>query len=513
MANFTPLARLWFRRAARLTDYAPGSLQAMQEAELRRLLLTASSTEQGRRYSYKSLMNASDIARQYTLEVPLIEYEDIRQEVMRMVHGSRDVLWPGICRSFAQSSGTSGGRSKYVPVTDESLRWNHYRGGSDVVANYLRLVPESRLFAGKAMILGGSFANTLEEKLPAGVRVGDVSASLISRMNPLAGAFRIPDIKTALMSDWTIKLPALVDAARCADVTNISGVPSWFLTVILKLLDEAGTDAIHDVWPNLEVFFHGGISFLPYRAQYEAICRKRPMRFQETYNASEGFFAVQNDFDDRSMLLLVNAGVFYEFIPFPGGGDPVPAWNVESGRTYEMVVSAANGLWRYRLGDTVRIAQADPLKITIAGRTKTFINAFGEELMEHNAENAMGEACCRHGAEVANYTAAPIYAESGRRGRHEWLIEWRKAPDDSTAFASDLDMLLRKENSDYDAKRTGNLFLDSLIVTDAPRGLFDRWLATTGARRLGGQRKVPRLSNDRRVIDALKELMEQVLAI
>lgn len=507
MIDFTPLARLWFRRAARLTEYAPGSLQAMQKAELRRLLRAAASTEQGSRYSYTDMLKAPDMVKIYASEVPLVEYEDIRREVMRMVHGERDVLWPGICRSYAQSSGTSGGRSKYVPVTDESLRWNHYRGGSDVVANYLRLVPESRLFAGKAMILGGSFANTLEEKLPSGVRVGDVSASLISNMNPLAGAFRIPEIKTALMSDWTLKLPALVKAARTADVTNISGVPSWFLTVIRKLLEEAGADAIHDVWPDLEVFFHGGISFAPYRAQYEAICRKKPMRFQETYNASEGFFAVQNDFDDRSMLLLVNAGVFYEFIPFPGGGEPVPSWEVKQGETYEMVVSGANGLWRYRLGDTVKIASVDPLKITIAGRTKTFINAFGEELMEHNAESAMGEVCRLHGAEVANYTAAPVYAESGRRGRHEWLIEWGKAPGNLTKFASDLDMQLRKENSDYDAKRTGNLFLDPLTVTEAPHGAFDRWLAATGARRLGGQRKVPRLSNDRRVIDSIEQMI------
>ncbi len=507
MVNFTPLARLWFRQAARLTEYAPGSLKALQEAELRRLLRAASHTEHGRRYSYEEIWNAADIVRDYVSGVPLVEYEDIRQDVMRMVHGERDVLWPGVCRSFAQSSGTSGGRSKYVPVTDASLKWNHYRGGRDVVANYLRLVPDSHLFAGKAMILGGSFANTLDEKLPADVRVGDVSASLISRMNPLAGAFRIPDLETALMADWTQKLPALVEAARKADVTNISGVPSWFLTVIRKLLEDAGTDAIHDVWPNLEVFFHGGISFAPYRAQYEAICRKKPMRFLETYNASEGFFGVQNDFDDRAMLLLVNAGVFYEFIPFPGGGDPLPAWEVESGKTYEMVVSSANGLWRYRLGDTVKIAGTDPLKITIAGRTKTFINAFGEELMEHNAESAMGEVCRRHGAEVANYTAAPVYAESGRRGRHEWLIEWRKAPADTEAFAADLDAQLRRENSDYDAKRTGNLFLDPLTVAEAPSGLFDLWLAQTGARRLGGQRKVPRLSNDRSVIDSLKKII------
>ncbi len=507
MMNFTPIARLWFRRAARLTEYAPGSLKAMQESELRRLLRTASRTLQGQRHFYDTMWQASDLAKEYAAEVPLVEYEDIRPEVMRMVHGESDVLWPGVCRSFAQSSGTSGGRSKYVPVTDSSLAWNHYRGGTDVVANYLRMVPESRLFAGKAMILGGSFANTLEETLPADVRVGDVSATLISRMNPLAGAFRIPDLDTALMADWTQKLPALVEAARGADVTNISGVPSWFLTVIRKLLEESGTEYIHDVWPHLEVFFHGGISFAPYRSQYEDICSKKPMRFQETYNASEGFFAVQNDFDDPAMLLLVNAGVFYEFIPFPGGGDPVPAWEVVPGKTYEMVISAANGLWRYRLGDTVRIESTDPLKIRIAGRTKTFINAFGEELMEHNAEAALGEACHLFDALIANYTVAPVYAESGKRGRHEWLIEWIKPPLYEEAFAAFLDYQLREENSDYDAKRTGDLFLDPLTVTVAPAGVFDRWLAETGARRLGGQRKVPRLSNDRRIMDSIKNLM------
>jgi hypothetical protein len=422
---------------------------------------------------------------------------------MEMVSGKRDVLWPGVTRRFAQSSGTSDGKSKYIPVTDDSLRLCHYCGGRDVVAHYLNLYPDSRIFNGRSFILGGSFANELT--LPQGVKVGDLSANLIDAINPLVNLVRIPSKRIALMQDWTAKLPALVEASIHADVTNISGVPSWFLTVLKEVLRRTGADSIHDVWPHLEVFFHGGISFDPYREQYRKITDPERMRYLETYNASEGFFAVQDMVDSRAMLLLQDVGVFYEFIPVveAESSEPtvLPSWAVEPGQVYAMVITACNGLWRYPLGDTVRIESIDPLRITIAGRTKHYINAFGEELMVHNAEAAMSRTCAELGCDVLNYTAAPVYADDHSRGRHEWLVEFAAEPPAIEMFANRLDANLQAENSDYQAKRAGGLFLDRLSVVVGRRGVFNDWLASTG--KLGGQRKVPRLCNDRRFIEPL----------
>ncbi|MDE6077542.1 MAG: GH3 auxin-responsive promoter family protein, partial [Muribaculaceae bacterium] len=340
-----------------------------------------------------------------------------------------------------------------------------------------------------------------------GVHIGDLSATLIRRINPLANYVRIPDKKTALLPDWETKLPALVAAAKDADVSNISGVPSWFLTVIRKIMEAKGAEKISDVWPNLEVFFHGGISFEPYRDEYKRITDPKKMHFLETYNASEGFFAVQNDFKDKSMLLIIDRDIFYEFIPVDGD-DPTPRtiWEVNTGDVYELVISSSNGLWRYHLGDTVRVTQTSPVKIRIAGRTKSFINAFGEELMEDNAERAIATACDRCGASILNYTAAPLFASRGRKGRHQWVIEWGTPPANVEEFAAVLDAELRRLNSDYDAKRSKSIFLDGPQIITARRGLFDDWLRSAGSHKLGGQRKVPRLSNDRALIERLLQL-------
>ena len=281
------------------------------------------------------------------------------------------------------------------------------------------------------------------------------------------------------------------------------------MTVIREVCAAAGARTIHDVWPNLEVFFHGGISFEPYRAQYARLTDPTKMHYLETYNASEGFFAVQSDYASPGMLLLLDVGVFYEFVPLGGLGDAsdvaVPAWEVRPGETYALVISSCNGLWRYMLGDTVKVESVDPLKITIAGRTKHFINAFGEEVMVHNSDAAIAEACRQTGASVLNYTAAPVYDDGGHRGHHQWLIEWESAPADKDDFAEKLDIALQAENSDYQAKRSGSIFLDRLTIDDAPEGLFDRWLESTG--KLGGQRKVPRLCNDRHIIEQLLKLI------
>lgn len=432
-------------------------------------------------------------------------YEKIRGRVMRMMSGEKDVLWPGRCRWFAQSSGTSDGRSKYIPVTDDSLRMNHYAGAGQAVAHYLLHHPESRVFDGKALILGGSFNTGAEPARGKGVRVGDLSATLISRITPLAELVRVPSRRVALMSDWREKLPALVEAASRARVSNLSGVPSWMLTVVRGVLEHTGARTLQEVWPDLEVFFHGGIGFEPYREQYESITDRAKMNFVNTYNASEGFFAVQNDPDDAGMLLLLDKGVFYEFEDHEG--NIAAAWEVKEGEIYSLVITAANGLWRYPVGDTVKIESTRPLKISIAGRTKSYINAFGEELMVHNADAAMARTCHELGCTVENYTAAPVYTTARSHGRHEWLVEFGKAPDSTERFAERLDYYLTQENSDYAAKRAHSIFLDRLTVVEAPSGLFDRWLGRNGGK-LGGQRKIPRLSNDRSVIDPMLEMID-----
>ena len=509
--NLTSLARPIFARqvraAGRWAD--PRGAEEAQRKVLAHLLHKAANTTVGQRYKFADISTYE----QFAATVPVAEYEDIRADVMRMVGGEPSVLWPGRCTRFAQSSGTSGGKSKYIPVTAEGLRTNHYGGSSYAVAFYLDLYRRSRLFDGKAFILGGSFANEIQGLAP-GVRVGDLSANLIADINPIVNCFRVPGKEIALLSDWHTKLPRLIEASVGRNITNISGVPSWFLTVLRGVIERAGASTIHDVWPNLEVFFHGGIAFGPYREQYRAITDPERMRYLETYNASEGFFAVQDRREPGAMRLLLDSGVFFEFSPLDHVGEPsprgiVPAWAVEPGHTYALVVTSCNGLWRYVIGDTVRIESVEPLRISIAGRTNSFINAFGEELMVWNADDAIAQACHRTGAEVANYTAAPVYTSDHSKGRHQWLIEWSTPPACGTEqFADILDAELQRVNSDYQAKRSGNIFLARLQITEARPGLFDHWLETTG--KLGGQRKIPRLSNDRRIIDRMLALNSEL---
>ena len=502
MLNFTPIARP--RLLSRLKDHARfiDHADSVQQEQLVRLIENAALTWFGRKYDFSTCRTYKEFA----TRVPLYRYEDLQPAIMRMVGGEKDVLWPGRCFNFAQSSGTSDGNHKYIPITPESLRWNHYKGASDVVSHYLNLNPASRLFSGKALILGGSFANELN--LKPGTRVGDLSATLINNINPIANLFRVPDKHTALLEDWAVKLPALVEKSKGENITNLSGVPSWFLTVIKEVLKATGKDCIHDVWPNLEVFFHGGIAFEPYREQYERLCDMSKMHFLNTYNASEGFFATQSDWSTTAMLLLLDVGVFYEFIPLSeidsDHPDVLPIWEIEAGKTYELIITACNGLWRYRIGDTVYIEQLNPLKINIAGRTKSFINAFGEELIVDNAERGLAYACEQTGAEVLEYTAAPVFMDAHAKCRHQWLIEFSKPPKDLQQFAQVLDRKLQEINSDYEAKRYKDITLQPLEIIAARQGLFNDWLKQRG--KLGGQNKVPRLCNSREHIDVLLSL-------
>jgi hypothetical protein len=499
--DFTPIAKPYFKHWLSSEERKEANIVETQSNILRYLLKSAQNTLFGQEHEFSDILNDSNLYESFISHVPPTDYENIRPYVMRMIHGESDILWRGVCRNFAQSSGTSGSKSKFIPITDDSLRLNHYAGGTRAVASYLKLTPESHIFAGKGLILGGSFANEVTDKAPK-TKIGDLSATLIDKINPLVNLFRVPDKKTALLPDWEEKLPLLAEKAANADVTNISGVPSWFLILLQRIMDTRQTDNISNVWQNLEVFFHGGISFAPYREEYKRIISSSKMHYLETYNASEGFFGVQTDYDDSAMQLLIADGIFYELRTLDGN-QIIPLQEATVGETYELMISAPNGLWRYSPGDTVKVHSTNPFKITVAGRTKSFINAFGEEVMECNTEAAIAEASKLTNASVANYTVAPVYASDGKRGYHQWLIEWHRQPSSIAEFASILDHELQKLNSDYQAKRSHDIFLAPLEIITSPKGLFDQWLASSGSGKLGGQRKIARLSNNRAIMDKL----------
>ena len=459
---------------------------------LRRLTSKAERTEWGREHGFASLRTYEDFA----ASSPVNTYEDLKLAIDRMRQGERDVLWPGQVRWYAKSSGTTNDKSKFIPVSQDGLRDTHYAGGRDAVAWYLGNNPHSRIFDGKALILGGSHASNYNLKNSL---VGDLSAILIENINPLVNLVRVPKKETALLSDFELKRDRIAHEAIRENVTNLSGVPSWMLSVMNRVLEITGKDNLSEVWPNLEMFFHGGVAFTPYREQYRKLIPSANMHYMETYNASEGFFGIQDDPSDLSMSLMLDYGVFYEFIPMDELESPnphvVPLWGVETGRNYAMLISTSSGLWRYMIGDTVRFTSANPYKFVITGRTKFFINAFGEELIVDNAEAGLAEACRQTGAQVLEYTAAPVFMDGEGKCRHQWLVEFAKEPADIALFARILDETLQHVNSDYEAKRYKDITLQPLELVAARKGLFHDWLASKG--KLGGQHKVPRLSNNR----------------
>lgn len=475
--------------------------EALQEAVLRHLLERGSNTEYGRNH----LLSPKNSYEEFSKNVPINTYEELKRDIDRMRHGEADVLWPGQVQLYAKSSGTTNDKSKFIPVSAEGLHDIHYQGGKDVVTFYLRNNPNSRLFDGKSLILGGSHSPNYNVD---GSLVGDLSAILIENINPLVNLMRVPRKRTALLSDFEVKRDRIAQECLHKNITNISGVPSWMLSVLVRVMELSGKKHLEEVWPNLEVFFHGGIAFTPYRSQYEQLITSSKMHYMETYNASEGFFGIQDDPTDRSMLLMLDYGVFYEFIPLEEVGRPdatvVPLEGVEIGRNYAMVITTSCGLWRYMIGDTVEFTSKRPYKFIITGRTKYFINAFGEELIMDNAEKGLAYACEKTGAQVLEYTAAPVYMDKNAKCRHQWLIEFSKDPDNLERFAQALDEKLQELNSDYEAKRSHNVTLQHLEVVKAKEGLFNDWLKQKG--RLGGQHKVPRLSNSRKNMDELLEM-------
>ena len=499
--NLTTIIRPIFSPRLRDLDRYSTQAQQLQLNVLRKLLSKASDTQWGHQHAYSNTLSYEQFAHQ----TPVNTYEDLKGYIDEMRQGKADLLWPGKVKWYAKSSGTTNDKSKFIPVSKDGLHDIHYAGGTDCVTWYLRNNPKSKLFDGKALILGGSHAPNYNQKNSL---VGDLSAILIENINPLVNLVRTPQKKTALLSDFEIKRTRIAQEAIKKNVTNLSGVPSWMMSVLNCVLEISGANNICEVWPNLEVFFHGGVAFSPYREQYQHLIPSEGMHYMETYNASEGFFGLQDDPTDPSMSLMVDYGIFYEFIPMDKIDNErptvLPLWDVEVGKNYAMVISTTCGLWRYLIGDTIRFTQKNPYKFIITGRTKFFINAFGEELIVDNAEKGLAEACKQTGAQVLEYTAAPVYMDEHGKCRHQWLIEFNKEPEDINAFARVLDQALQKINSDYEAKRYKDITLQPLEIIKARSGVFNDWLKLKG--KLGGQHKIPRLSNKR-------EYIEQILAL
>lgn len=481
-----------------LYDEHAGEIQARV---LKRLIADAAQTEWGRKYDYSTIKSYED----FKSRVPVQTYEDIKPYVERLRKGEKNLIWPSEIRWFAKSSGTTNDKSKFIPVSKEGLQDIHYQGGKDAVALYFRMNPDSRFFSGKGLILGGSHAPNLNSNHSL---VGDLSAILIQNIHPLFNYIRVPSKEIALMSEWESKIEKIAQSTVNVNVTNLSGVPSWFLVLIKRVLEITGKQTLEEVWPNLEVFFHGGVSFAPYREQYKQIIQSPKMHYVETYNASEGYFGTQNDLSDPSMLLMIDYGIFYEFIPMEELDNENPKTvclaDVELNKNYAVVISSSCGLWRYMIGDTVRFTSKHPHKFVITGRTKHFINAFGEELIIDNAEKGLAKACAATGAQVNEYSAAPVFMDERAKCRHQWLIEFAQMPDSVEKFATVLDESLKEINSDYEAKRYKDIALQPLEVIVARKNLFHDWLKEKG--KLGGQHKVPRLSNTRDYIEEMLRL-------
>lgn len=463
------------------------------------LLSDAKDTEYGKKYNFKTIKSYEDFCQ----KVPIVAYEDFEPYIEKARKGQENIIWKGKIKHFAKSSGTTNAKSKFIPISDESLQKCHYKAGKDLLAIYINNHRDSNLFKFKNLRLGGS-AELYES---FGTKFGDLSAILIENLPFWVERTTVPSKKTSLMSEWETKLKAIISEVKSENVGSITGVPSWMMVLLQRILDETGENNISEVYPNLEVFFHGGISFVPYREQYKKLMGK-DIRYYEIYNASEGFFGIQDRFGSDEMLLMLDYGIFYEFIPMEEFGSPnakaVSLENVELGKNYAVVITTNGGLWRYLIGDTIRFTNLSPFRFKISGRTKHYINAFGEELMIDNVETALAKACEKTDAKITDYTGAPIFMSQGKSGAHEWVIEFSTPPKNIQEFAQVFDETLQALNSDYEAKRYNNMTLNPPVIHQAKSNLFYDWMASRG--KLGGQNKVPRLSNSREYIEPLLEM-------
>jgi len=476
-----------------------------QREVLQDLVTHAQHTEIGRKYGFDQLFTI----RKFKQAVPIHEYEDLKPFIERLMLGEQYLLWNTPVYWFAKSSGTTSEKSKFIPITDESLRNCHYQGAKDVLTLYYNRYPDSDLLTGKGLVIGGSHQiNALNED----IFYGDLSAVLLQNTPFWSNWLRTPELSIALMDEWESKIEQLAQNTIHEDVTSLSGVPTWTLVLIKRILEITGKATLHDVWPRLEMYLHGGISFAPYKKQFEKLIG-REIHYLNMYNASEGFFAAQNGLSD-DMLLFLQHGIFYEFMPIEEYGKPnartIGLKEVEMGKNYALVISTNGGLWRYLVGDTIAFTSLSPFKIRVTGRVKHFINAFGEEVIVDNTDQAIAIAASKTGAAVKDYTAAPVYFTENTNGAHEWIIEFEKEPVDLKQFTTILDTTLKTLNSDYEAKRYKNIAMKMPLIHQAPKGLFNEWLHIKG--KMGGQHKVPRLSNDRKYIDELLLLWKEKFA-
>ncbi|MBN1769257.1 MAG: GH3 auxin-responsive promoter family protein [Prolixibacteraceae bacterium] len=469
-----------------------------QEKVLQELIRKAENTEWGINHGYPGIQGSSA----FKSNVPLGDYETLKPYIERMVEGEKNILWPGTVRWFAKSSGTTNDKSKFIPVSDDSLDNCHLKASVDVFAHYLKSNPDTQFLKGKNLTIGGSHKVS---NLNKSIRTGDLSAVMLHNLPFLSRFKNTPPSEIALIPDFEEKIEKIAHSTINENITSFAGVPSWFLVLIKRILEISGKDNLLEVWPNLEVFVHGGINFEPYHEQYKKLIPSATMRYMNTYNASEGFFALQNDLSTDDMLLMLDNGIYYEFIDMAHFFDNEPEAlgldQVETGRNYAMVISTNGGLWRYIIGDTVMFTQKYPFKIKITGRTRHFINAFGEELIINNAIKGLDAACEITGATICEFTAGPVFMDTEHKGCHQWIIEFENEPENIEQFAKILDQELQKVNSDYEAKRFKNLTLKQLEIINAPKGTFYNWMKTRG--KVGGQNKIPRLANDREYLDSL----------
>lgn len=470
---------------------------AAQREVLQHLVTSAQYTEFGRKYSFHKLFNIKD----FKASVPVHEYDQLKPYIERMMQGEENILWNEPVNWFAKSSGTSCDKSKFIPVSDESLQYNHFKANKDVLSNYYKFFPSSDLLTGKGLVVGGSHQIS---KVNDQVQYGDLSAVLIQN-SPFWGQWlRTPELSIALLDEWETKIEKLAHATADEVVTSIAGVPTWTIILLRRILEIKNKKTIKEVWPSLELYIHGGVSFVPYKEQFEQIIGA-PINYLEVYNASEGFFAAQEKPDDNGMALYTEHGIFYEFMPVEEYGKENPLTvglkEVELDKNYAPVISTSGGLWRYLVGDTIQFTCLNPYKIKVSGRLKHYINAFGEELIIDNSDRAIALASDKTQAVIKDYTAAPVYFSEKGNGAHEWLIEFEKEPASLRQFITELDTALKNLNSDYEAKRHKDIALGPPIVHAMPKGIFNKWLQSKG--KMGGQHKIPRLSNERNLLEEI----------
>lgn len=505
MFVFSPIVQ-WFlrQRISQIAVWIDYPLDAQQKV-FQQLIQAGGDTEWGKTHQYDNIRYPDDF-RKY---VPLQDYESLKPFIQRMMDGEQNILWNTPVKWFSKSSGTTSDKSKYIPMTAESIEDCHYHGAIDLLSAYCNANPQTKLLSGKGLIVGGSHQINPLNKNSA---YGDLSAVLLQNMSFFAQWYRTPDLSIALMDDWEKKLDALARATMYEDVTNISGVPTWTILLIKRIFELSGKNNLSEVWPNLELYIHGGVSFKPYREEFKSLIRDSQVNYFETYNASEGFFGFQYGLHDDDLLLHLSNGIFYEFIPASEFGKEQPSTillhEVVTGQNYGLVISTNGGLWRYVVGDTIRFTSVRPYKILVTGRLKHFINAFGEEVIVENTDRAIAHACLATGAVVNDYTVAPIYLTFHHKGGHEWLIEFSKQPEDPDRFIQVLDETLRSINSDYDAKRSHDLALQLPVIHMLRPNTFYNWLKSKG--KLGGQHKVPRLSNDRSYLEEIMATAQQL---